>query len=302
MPTWARVAHLAFFTHGSRANQTDWGGLQTANDWGGDGVMHMQDLEGFARTLTAFCTNDVKVSMFSCSTGAEYNEEDASNQWRPLDDARGGEGSFADNMADALADAGAKDARVLGHTTSGPTVNNPFARLFGGGEEGGVNLFNWVMLPLSDWFGPELAKARAVQPDADAVLKQTLFEWFRVLLNNHELSQVASRMNGDPELFRAEMRLRAKAYAQNNYSNADSDWSGTPGGTVVRSKRADAVYPAYKVDPVQMVQIPPFAPLTIQGPPERVKGFDSYPITWDGDPREKQAYLKKDWVDFQPAR
>ena len=33
-----------------------------------------------------------------------------------------------------------------------------------------------------------------------------------------------------------------------------------------------------------------------------VKGFDSYPITWDGDPREKQAYLKEDWIDILPAQ
>ncbi len=319
-PAWARVANLAIFAHGSNTYDlskcnhchqevpedakvcpsckktiqrlASWGGLETdAQGWNDTGNLRQTDLVGFARTLTMFTTSQVDVSLFACSTGKAQGEKDA---WARQEEGRGGEGSFADLLADHLSEAGATDAMVMGHTTIGPTVRNPFARLYRGGNDGGVNLFNWVFEPLNAWAGALLKDIQDnVELPNPKTVEEALFKWFRDSVISGPTNDVA-KMSTDEEIFRIEMRNKALAWMQ----------SQLPTWGVVKEpmtlKRTDDVYPTYPLGkPAQWVRIPGGATLKKAGD-EKARFFDNYqwrvPVTWEGAPTDAIAYLRTDWI------
>lgn len=312
LPAWARVAHLAFFTHGAQSSGARWGGLQTdGDDWGDDGNLHAEDLTGFARSLTAFCTSDVEVSLYACSTGmedaGEHPEVTDYQGWLQQPSLTGGEGSFADSLADELVAAGAGDAQVMGHSTVGHTVRNSAARLFTGGDQGGVNIFNWVFLPLSGWLGTELADIGRTGEvsDADAFLQGELFAWLRdeVLLVS---SRMATLMSDDPELFKVQVRENARAWVHAQYER----WGAMTEAQyatrrAILSPRSGSRQPSYRwPGPAQVVTIEAGTEITVLGPAESLGGVDSYPVTWAGDPyppgsaNAVQAYLPVNWIEY----
>lgn len=314
LPAWARVAHMAFFTHGSWTRGPRIGGLQTDGDaWEQDGVLRSDDLEGFARTLTAYCTSDLEVSMFACSTGAEDQtgknlspEAIDSMGWGQQDTLKGGETSFADVMSDELVGAGAGDAQVMGHTTVGHTVQNPAARLFTGAEDGGVNVFNWVFLPLDSWLASELADVEASKVTSlppSEYLEYKLFNFYQQLVN--EDPALTTRMSSDPELFKVEVRERAIPWLHEELARL-----GVMSAEQIASRKAyfsptsiprKPVYAAWP-PPENAVMIEPGTEIEIQGPAQQVGGQSCYPITWAGDPNGKdtdhfvQSYLPTSWV------
>jgi Putative peptidoglycan binding domain len=317
LPDWARIAHLAFFTHGSYTDGGNWGGLQTdADNVEQDGNLRGRDLEGFARTLTAYCTSDVEVSLFACSTGMEDLDSmpaggpEAQNyqNWLQQEDQTGGETGFADQMADLLAAAGVTDPMVLGHTTVGHTVQNPAARLFTGSDQGGVNIFNWVFLPLQSWLGTELAdiersKAAAVPLE---FLEFKLFAWFRdeVILAS---SRQSMRMSTDPELFKVEVRDQAVAWIHEQYFGwgvASEEMFATR--RAILSPTSGNRPPNYPFDrkPPTIVEIAVGTVIEVQGPEEQINGIRSVPVTWEGDPygpdseQPVQAYLPSSWIEY----
>lgn len=314
LPAWARVAHLAFFTHGSWTRGPKWGGLQTdGDDWAQDGVLQQGDLEGFARTLTAYCTSDLEVSMFACSTGAE--DQTGNNLsaeaidhmgWGQQATLKGGETGFADLMSDELVAAGAGDAQVMGHSTVGHTVQNPAARLFTGAEDGGVNVFNWVFLPLTEWLGAELADIRAseiTKLEPVEYLQPKVFSYYQKMVNQD--AAFTTRMSADPELFKVEARERTKIWIHEQY-----EWWGVISAAAIANRKAYFSSssiprePVYKWPPPELrAELAPGTEITIEGKKERIGGLDCYPITWAQDPNSKtsghhvQAYLPKSWVE-----
>lgn len=314
LPAWARVSHLAFFTHGSWTRGTKWGGLQTdGDDWAQDGVLQQGDLEGFARTLTAYCTSDLEVSMFACSTGAA--DQTGNNLtaeaidhmgWGQQKDLKGGEAGFADRMSDELVEAGAGDAQVMGHTTVGHTVQNPAARLFTGAEDGGVNVFNWVFLPITEWLGAELEDIRASEItslDPVEYLQPKVFSCYQKLVN--EDAAFTTRMSSDPELFKVEARERAKEWIHEQY-----EWWGVFSAADVANRKAYFSRTSIPRKPVYRSPLPelratlqPGTEITIEGKKEHLDGVDCLPITWADDPNSResghhaQAYLPKSWIE-----
>jgi hypothetical protein len=263
------------------------GHLMNNGGWG-------DDLEGFAHTLTNFCHSDVKVSMFACSTGAETNE---GGMWSQQEEATGGEDSFADDMADTLVDAGATDARVLGHTTIGHTTDNYAARLYEGGADGGRNLYNWVAEPIAGWLQPEIDELTAAggYSDPAATIANGAWNQFRRLIGRDDPAQISTRMNADPELFRAEMRLRIKAWMPSYFLD---ELYVIP--TVARIfNNADYDINVYYLppNPAQLGTIPAGAEVfRVAGVPSvQYSGAPHFAVTWKGDPGEKQAYMRR-WL------
>jgi hypothetical protein len=293
VPTYARAQQVAIFTHGGEANpdpRSTWGGLQTdARGWEDDGNLRYADLPGFSRSLAAFGTSDLEVSLFACSTGAEWGSRD---DWQRQEDPTGGEGSFADHLADSMQDAGLDDGRVLGHTTIGPTVRNPYARLYEGGE-GGANLFDWLFLPARPWLSAPIDALRSsvAMADPETFVTDQLFAWFNQQVIGGGTVE-ATMASTDPELYRVLMRRRATEWVTAQLPA----WGVVKGS--VRLALSYPVYPTYKDrPPARMVQIPGGSPLQITGPTEIWSGERRFvPITWDGDPREAQAYLPSAWV------
>ncbi len=321
LPAWARIAHLAFFTHGSwtrKSGNIEYGGLQTDGDaWEEDGTMHNSDLEGFARTLTAFCTSDVEVSLYACSTGvadqtgtAETAESIGSKGERQQTELKGGEAGFADLLSDELVAAGATDAMTMGHTTVAHTTQNPNARLFTGAEDGGVNLYNWVFLPFQDWMATELADFTAsgyAQPGKEQeVFGGYLFSWYRgEILDDPDL---ATRMSTDPEIFKVELRERAITWAHSQYERwGVRNAADVAAGVAYFAPGSDSRPPVYldwsDVQRAQIkVEIPYGTRITSTLVEVRVQDLTYYPITWEGDPYGPesatpiQAYAPKSWV------
>lgn len=214
VPPWARVRHLAIFAHGEVCKEGEYGGIDTASDgWYGGGTLRQEDLLGFAKSLSAFGTQDLEVSLFSCHAGRASDE---TKDWREPDeqDPTGGDGAFADQLQDALSAAGMEDSRVLAHTTEGPTVNNPFARIFAGDPAGGVTLFNYVFDPVSSWAGDQI---KAIEQSlyvegglsGSDFVRTRLFEWFIPFIRDGQDSQLSASMSTDPESFRVNMRNKA---------------------------------------------------------------------------------------------
>lgn len=84
----------------------------------------------------------VRILLLACSTGGRIKKGPAN-----------GDGSYADLLRDALCRAGAVDCSVIGHTTAGVALTNPFVRIFEGlgspvGGFGGL----WVVDPKSPLF------------------------------------------------------------------------------------------------------------------------------------------------------
>jgi hypothetical protein len=304
VPTWARAAHVAFFTHGWRGGWNWGGGIQTDAE-GGEGDLEQDDLVGFARSLSAFVTSDVNVSLFSCWTGSEETE---GSGWGQQPDQKGGEGSFADDMADELAETGATDARVMGHTTRGHTTNNPAARLFEGGEWGGNNLFNWCCQPITSWLGPEIEAARPVLVWGDPLetIEQTIFSWFtsEVAGDYDDNTQLETRMNSDPEIFRAEIRTRGRSWLVRHMMD---EWGVIPDGSTAQLAVAWDANPTYlDGTPASPPKIPGSSPLTIESAsaggraPRIVDNSPYYPITWPGDPYPGTAWLLRRYITITP--
>lgn len=323
LPAWARVAHLAFFTHGSYTDDLNedgtiedrysYGGLQTDGDnWDEDGNLRAADLPGFARTLTAYTTSDVEVSLFACSTGMEdlgATDLTAKAQnyrnWLPQESLTGGETSFADVMADSLVAAGAEDAMVMGHTTIGHTVLNPAARLFTGGEDGGVNIFNWLFLPLHGWLATELGDVRRseITRDAVAYLERELFAWFRDVYIR-DSSETTSHMSTDPELYKVETREAARAWLHEQYTSwgvITAEMAASRRTVLDGSGMRPVNYP-YATRPPAPVEIAAGTEIEVRGRAESINGIESYPVTWAGDPYPPgtegaiQAYLPVNWL------
>jgi hypothetical protein len=296
VPRWLRIAHLAFFTHGWQT------GLQLGRkDVDGDHLMNQYDqapyydLEGWARTLTNYVHSDVKISMFACSTGENPNEEPG--MWDQQKATMGGEGSFADEMADSLAAAGADGVRILGHTTIGHTTDNYASRLFeGGDDDGGHNLWNYVALPIDTWLADELAElVENNRADPPAELTHMAWNVFKGIISKDDPTQIQTRMNADPELFRIELRLRIKARLPHMFLEKGL----LPKCAQLESKNESAIWPQYSPWPAKadMGQIPPHTRLRRQKG-EAIWREDQwcYPITWDGDPKHAQAYLGRWWM------
>jgi peptidoglycan hydrolase-like protein with peptidoglycan-binding domain len=290
VPRWARVAHIGIFTHGSDADNAgrDIGGLNTSkHSWADDGNLRMDDLPGLAGTLALFGTPDMRMSFFACSTGAEFDEwKSAGQPEHALTTA--GEGSFADNTSDELVAAGLEGASVMGHITVGPTVRNPNARLYIGGEDYAVNPFNWALLPLEPWLGEELAAAKGVLRDPQKYFRDELWRWYyRRFLNESEFALLVST---DPEAFRVVAQRDAKAWVIDQMPA----WGVFVGGYQLGSDVE--IQAAYPRDQYRYQMIPPRAALTPVGPTETWTGDWGLmiPVEWvEEDGQAKRGWIKK---------
>lgn len=123
---------IAFFCHGYRYRlQVGFGARSTVND---------QWLRKLASTVYDNTGWGVVLPLYSCTTATSHR--------RKSDQTAAGDGGFADELRDALCREGAKQCRVIGHTTSGHTTKNPFVRVFegNGNPEGGTG-GQWISRP-----------------------------------------------------------------------------------------------------------------------------------------------------------
>lgn len=117
---------LAFFCHGWKA------GIQA-------GYMRQQTLM-LARLLAIYAKPDAHVLFYACDTARDADEDTSDER----DAGPGGDGGFADELRDACEVLGRR-VTVVGHSTSGHSSQNPFARYFapGCGGKGG----HWFVEP-----------------------------------------------------------------------------------------------------------------------------------------------------------
>ncbi len=114
---------VAFFCHGFRAK------IQL-----GPTITTVRPL---AEAIAHACVRDVRVVLYACSAGSGPGPS--------------GDRGFADELRDALCEAGAIDCQVDAHVTAGRADANPYARRFDGagsttGGEGGYYLVNRTLL------------------------------------------------------------------------------------------------------------------------------------------------------------
>lgn len=104
----ARIRNVGIFTHGTQ------NGLMGRNAPSGRATT---DGAALVRGIDDALTADVHIGLYACDT------------------AKGGEGSFADELRDALRAEGHPDAIVLGHTSVQDTVANNDVSLFGADDD-----------------------------------------------------------------------------------------------------------------------------------------------------------------------
>ena len=112
------IQTLALFSHGSRDRLGLGGGI-------GNRRRDMSSA-AFADTLRPFLTPSARVLLYACLTGRSPLRDD---------EATGGEGSFADELRDAL-NVDNSEREVWGHTNAAHTTGNPNWRVFSGAQTG----------------------------------------------------------------------------------------------------------------------------------------------------------------------
>jgi hypothetical protein len=119
---------LAFFCHGWRD------GLQAG--------FTRSNVLALARLIAMHGDPDAHVLLYACQTGRDGDAQEADDR----EPGPGGDGGFADALRDACEVLGRR-ITVMGHTTSGGSTVNPFARYFapGCGGLGG----HWYVEPES---------------------------------------------------------------------------------------------------------------------------------------------------------
>ena len=118
---------LAFFCHGWRT------GIQFG--W------NLDSIDTLASVIAESCTSDAPiVALYACSTASG---------------GVGGDGGFADQLRDALCQAGAVNCRVDAHDRPGHTTRNPYVRRFEGqGSTVGGTGGQWIVAPGSALWKP----------------------------------------------------------------------------------------------------------------------------------------------------
>lgn len=117
------LSNFAFFCHGWRT------GMQFGFDMGTAKLLanELAKASGYST---------VDVTLYSCSCGAGDND---------------GDGGFADALRDELCKAGARDCKVVAHTTAGHATSNPYVREFNGnGSPVGGTGGQWIVSPKSE--------------------------------------------------------------------------------------------------------------------------------------------------------
>lgn len=122
----APLGCFAFFCHGLRRS------LQFG--------LAEPDIAEFAASIVRHGTPDVRVVLYSCDVARDADRE----QEDDLQPGPGGEGGFADLLADAIrAAAPGWSGWVDGHTIAGHTTKNRYVRRFRGAADGGA----WIVEP-----------------------------------------------------------------------------------------------------------------------------------------------------------
>ncbi len=153
---------VAFFCHGLKSS------LRLG--------FELQHVDALALALRGSLETDGKVVLYACDAARDLDRDETDD----VQDGPGGEGGFADRLADSL--------RVLGwtgwvdaHTTDGHTTWNPFVRRFRGSTTGG----EWIVAPRS----PYWKRWRASLRDE----KSTLRYRYPLALESSLLEELASQ-------------------------------------------------------------------------------------------------------------
>ncbi|MCB9230774.1 MAG: hypothetical protein H6581_03885 [Bacteroidia bacterium] len=170
-PPWIKVKNLAIFAHGMtygigmNANGSYKDGLLSNTPNNGQYKKTSANVESFAKGLDGAISSEVRVQLFSCNAGREYDPNDPYldanfKDHRALPDENEqmeGPNSFASMLQQALGE----DSSVYGHLTEGHTTNN-YASVVYGKDAGGGCLHIFELLYGSAYLDAQL---RALFPD-----------------------------------------------------------------------------------------------------------------------------------------
>lgn len=122
----APIGTLAFFCHGYKT------GLQAG--------YQLSTVLSLGRLIAQYCEPDAYVLLYACDTGRDDDADTADERAA----GPGGDGGFADELRDICEGLGRR-ITVMGHSTRGHCVENPYARRFrpGAGGRGG----EWYVEP-----------------------------------------------------------------------------------------------------------------------------------------------------------
>ncbi|MBR4986962.1 MAG: SH3 domain-containing protein [Proteobacteria bacterium] len=189
------IKNLTIMTHG----------FEDGLNLGGGRGNHftVSDVGDFASAVKGYVADDIRVQLYACNTARNNKTAESwgDRGWNggnisAEDPFKGGKGSFAQSLAEALGE----NASVYGHTTAGHLSGNYAARVYGkdaGGAENGKHMYD-ICFP-ADFIASE---AKRLGKSEDKIRKET----FSYYCNHFQGSNQARDSFIDPEGFAQRMR------------------------------------------------------------------------------------------------
>lgn len=187
------IKNLTIMTHG----------YETGLNFGGGDNFNMSKIKDFATSVKGYVADDVRVQLYACNTA---RNEKTAESWGDRgwvggniaadDPFKGGKGSFAQSLSEALGD----NASVYGHTTAGHLSGNYAARVYGkdaGGAENGKHMYD-VCFPAS-FISSEAQRLGK----SEAQIRKETFSYY---CNNFKGSNMARDSFIDPDGFGQRLR------------------------------------------------------------------------------------------------
>ncbi|MFD1045783.1 hypothetical protein ACFQ1S_09530, partial [Kibdelosporangium lantanae] len=154
------IGTVAIFAHGVRRSL----GLDPQGETGPNWFKAAQ-IKTFVAAVRGHVAGNVRFLLFACSTGGSENEK----QGMPTQDEAGGEGSFAQLLAQELGG----EATVYAHNVAGHTESNPLARTFTADSPTGVQMFD--VLYGDEFLNTEATRLALTTPEETANLRKTMW-------------------------------------------------------------------------------------------------------------------------------
>lgn len=187
------IKNLTIMTHG----------YENGLNFGGGDNFNSSKIKDFATSVKGYVADDVRVQLYACNTA---RNEKTAESWGDRgwvggniaadDPFKGGKGSFAQSLSEALGE----NASVYGHTTAGHLSGNYAARVYGkdaGGAENGKHMYD-VCFP-ADFIASEATRLGK----SEAQIRKETFSYY---CNNFKGSNMARDSFIDPEGFGQRLR------------------------------------------------------------------------------------------------